>query len=140
MTDLSQRQREASQQGREFEAMCETWLKIQGHEIVARNWRHPIAQVEIDRVTMHREHGTIWVECKGSWLSRTGNGLQRSDTLLKAIGTAVILRELHERRPYWLLCSHLPRPYTKGAVWLRAVSTLFDRVIELGSEHDTQDY
>jgi hypothetical protein len=140
MTDLSKRQREASEQGKEFEAFCETWLKIQGHEIVARNWVHPIARVEIDRVTAHHEHGTLWIECKGSWLSPTGNGLQRPDTLLKAIGTAAILRELHERRPYWLLCSHLPRPGSAGAVKLRAVSSLFDRVIELGGEYDAQDH
>jgi Holliday junction resolvase-like predicted endonuclease len=131
MNNLGERQSAATRQGREFEAYAETWLKIRGHRIVARRWLHPQAQVEIDRVTEHPELGEIWIECKGSWESSTGNGLQRTDTLKKAIGVAAILQRVSDRRPYWLICSHLPRPGSHGDIWLATVRDLFDEVYEL---------
>jgi hypothetical protein len=131
MTDLSDRQSAASRQGREFEAYCETWLKIRQHRIVAVRWVHPVLGIEIDRVTEHPELGEIWVECKGSWESPTANGLERTDTLRKAIANAALLRYVEERRPYWLLTSHMPRPGSRGALWLAAARDLFDEVISL---------
>jgi hypothetical protein len=131
MTDLSDRQAAASRQGKEFAAMCETWLKIRRHQIKATNWIHPGLLIEIDIVSEHPDLGEVWAECKGSWESPTGNGLERTDTLKKAIGVAAVLRHAPERRPYWLLCSHLPRIGSRGEVWLATVKELFDRVIVL---------
>jgi Holliday junction resolvase-like predicted endonuclease len=125
---LSDRQSAASRQGHEFEAMCETWLKIRGHQIKHRNFWHPGLLIEIDRVTEHPQLGEVWVECKGSWESPTVNGLERTDTLKKAIGVAAVLRRAPDRRPYWLLCSHLPRIGSAGEVWLATVRDLFDEV------------
>jgi Holliday junction resolvase-like predicted endonuclease len=125
---LADRQSAASRQGNEFEAACETWLKIRGHRIKARKWRHPRLLIEIDRVTEHLELGEVWVECKGSWESPTVNGLERTDTLKKAIGVAAVLRHAPDRRPYWLICSHLPRIGSAGEVWLATVRDLFDEV------------
>lgn len=92
---------------------------------------HPRLQVEIDRVTEHPALGEVWVECKGSWQSLVGNGLERTDTLKKAIGTAAVLAHDPDRRPYWLICSHLPRIGSAGDVWLATVHDLFDLVHEL---------
>jgi Holliday junction resolvase-like predicted endonuclease len=131
VSDLADRQAAASRQGHEFEAYCETWLKIRHHRIKARKWRHPGLLIEIDRVTEHPEFGEVWVECKGSWESPTGNGLERTDTLKKAIGVAAVIARTPDRRPYWLLCSHLPRIGSAGEVWLAAVTDLFDRVVVL---------
>jgi hypothetical protein len=128
---LSDRQAAASRQGAEFEAMCETWLKIHGHRIVERHWVHSIVGVEIDRVTMHAEFGEVWVECKGSWESPSANGLERTDTLLKAIANGYLLRYAQDHHSYWLMCSHLPRPGSRGELWLSAASSLFDRVVTL---------
>jgi Holliday junction resolvase-like predicted endonuclease len=131
VTELSNRQSAASRQGREFEAAVETWLKIRGHRIVARRWVHPLAVIEVDLVTEHSDLGEVWVECKGSWESPTVNGLQRTDTLKKAIANAAILQRVPERRPYWLICSHRPRTGSHGDIWLATVRDLFDEVIEL---------
>lgn len=131
MTDLARRQAAAGRQGRDYEAMCETWLLIRHHRILTRRWLHPELEIEIDLVTEHPDLGEIWVECKGSWESPTGNGLERTDTLKKAIANAALLRygDAERRRPYWLLTSHLPRPGSRGAKWLAAARDLFDEVI-----------
>lgn len=128
---LADRQAAASEQGRRFEAACEVWLLTHGHRIIDRHWVHPELVIEIDRVTEHPDHGVVWVECKGSWESPTGNGLERTDTLKKAIANAAVLRRAPDRRPYWLICSHLPRIGSRGDIWLATVRDLFDRVHEL---------
>lgn len=127
---LHDRQAAAGRQGREFERYAATWLKIHGHEVIDRRRVLPDLAVEIDIVTRHPTLGEIWVECKGSWESPTRNGLQRTDTLLKAIGRAALIRRAPNRRPYWLICSHLPVPGSRGDIWLATISDLFDEVIE----------
>jgi hypothetical protein len=128
---LADRQSASSRQGAEFEAMVETWAKIRGHQVVARHWRHPLVLVEIDLVLATVAHGEVWVECAGSWESNR-NGLQRTDTMAKKIGSAAVLGTLTDRRPYWLVTSHLPRPGSAPDAWLRAVRSTFDQVISLG--------
>lgn len=132
MTDLSNRQAAASRQGAEFESAVELLLKVEGWEIKARHWRHPEVDVEIDFVATAPNGQTWWVECKGSW-EASRNGLERTDTLKKAIGSAAILRLLDDRYPYMVITSHLPRLGTSGDRWLTlALNTYFDAVRVVG--------
>jgi len=127
-------QHDAGAQGRKFEQAVETLFLIDGFIIKERRWKHPVCNVEIDHVVWRDDVGDVWVECKGSWLSASGrNGLRRTDTLKKAIANAALLEMVEERRPYWLVTSHLPPIGSTGDSWLRmVVGALFDRVIEVG--------
>jgi len=127
VTDLSARQAAASRQGREFEQAVETWLKVNGHQIVNRRWVHPEAKVEIDFVTHQSQHGVVWVEACGSYESNR-NGLERTDTLLKKLVSATVLRQCGLLCNYWLVASHPPRPGSAGEAWMALAGHLFDRV------------
>ncbi len=84
-------------------------------------------------MTRHPELGEVWVEFKGSWSPPTGNGLERTDTLKKAIANGFLLHSVEGRRPYWLVCSHLPRLGSSGELWLglARAAGLFDEVLVL---------
>lgn len=126
--DLSRRQAAASRQGAAFEQAVMTMLQIEGWQIVARRWRHPEVDVEIDLVAIDPHGQTWWIECKGSWES-TRNGLERTDTVKKAIGSAAILILVDDRLPYMLITSHLPVIGSSGDKWMRrAVECYFDEV------------
>ena len=134
MSDLSDRQAASSRQGVGFEQAVETLLKIDGWTIDAHRWRHPEVDVEIDFVATDPFGEQWWIECKGSWESDR-NGLERTDTLKKAIGSAAILRLLHDRKPYMVITSHMPRLGSSGDRWLQlSIETYFDavRVVNIG--------
>lgn len=130
MTDLSDRQAASKRQGDTFEATVKNLLEIEGWKILDQNWRHPACAVEIDIVAIDPDGETWWIECKGSWESRTGNGLERTDTAKKAIANAAIIRTEPpgERCRYMLIASHFPRFGSSGETWMkRAASAYFDR-------------
>lgn len=131
MTDLGDRQAAATRQGSAFEETVATLLKVEGWTVHERKWRHPEVEVEIDIVASDPDGERWWIECKGSWESPSGNGLERTDTAKKAIGSAAILRLLPEdvRPRYMLITSHVPRLGSSGDVWMRrAVGVFFDRL------------
>lgn len=129
---IADRMAAASRQGAEFERAVETLLKIDGWTIEAHRWRHPLVDVEIDFVAIDPDGVRWWIECKGSWEARS-NGLERTDTLKKAIGSAAILRLLDERCPYMVITSHLPRFGSSGDRWLElALTSYFDAVRVVG--------
>lgn len=128
MSDLADRQAAASRQGSGFEQAVSVLLQIEGWTIDAHRWRHPEVDVEIDFVATSPQGEQWWIECKGSWESRS-NGLERTDTLKKAIGSAAILRLLDNRRPYMVITSHMPRLGSSGDRWLQlSIETYFDAV------------
>jgi Holliday junction resolvase-like predicted endonuclease len=125
---LADRQAAASRQGAQFEKTVETLLQVEGWTIEATHWRHPEVDVEIDFVAVDPVGVKWWIECKGSWESPR-NGLERTDTAKKAIGSAAILALLDDRCPYMLVTSHLPRLGSSGDMWMRrAVGRYFDAV------------
>lgn len=68
-----------------------------------------------------------WIECKGSW--RNVPGLERHDTLLKAIATAWALKHFGRPSPYLLVTTNLPNTPNGIALLDAAVADgLFDRV------------
>lgn len=133
MNALADRQAAASRQGSQFEDAVEILLRCQNWTIQERHWRQPVINVEIDFVATDPSGQTWWIECKGSWESPTVNGLERTDTLKKAIGSAALLRLLDDREPYMVITSHLPRVGTAGEQWLKgAFETYFDAVYVVG--------
>ena len=127
---VAERMGDASRQGAAFEQTVELLLRVEGWAIVARHWREPTTDVEVDLVAVDPAGETWWIECKGSWLAKT-NGLERTDTLKKAIGVAAILIHAPDRCPYMLITSHLPRAGSAGETWLGLVDS-FDRIRLVG--------
>ena len=120
-------QASARRQGSQFEKAAETLLLCHGWMVVRRHWVQPDVLVEIDIVAIDPHGIEWWIECKGSWESESGrNGLRRTDTTKKLIGTAAILRLLppEDRRPYMVITSHLPRDGA-AARWLQMAEGVF---------------
>ena len=131
-------QSSARRQGAQFERTVETLLLCNGWRITGPpHWVQPEVNIEIDITATDPAGIEWWVECKGSWESESGrNGLKRTDTAKKALGSAAILRLLPEaeRRPYMVVTSHLPRDGA-AACWLeKAEGVYIDRlwVTEVG--------
>lgn len=121
---LHDRQSASSRQGSAFEETVCNLLQIEGWTIVERNWREPTVDVEIDIVATDPDGIRWWVECKGSWESPSRNGLQRTDTLKKAIANGALLRVLDDACPYMVITSHLPISGA-GLVWLEAATKAY---------------
>jgi hypothetical protein len=132
MSGLPDRQAAASRQGSAFEETVVNLLQIEGWTIEDRNYREPIIDVEIDIVATDPRGQRWWVECKGSWESPTRNGLQRTDTLKKAIANGALLRLLEDPLPYMVITSHVPESGA-GAIWLeRATKEYVDEFRMVG--------
>src|SRR5690606_4977288 len=65
--DLSARQAAAGRQGAAFEETVVLLLLVEGWTVVARKWRHPTQNVEVDIVADDPDGVRWWIECKGSW-------------------------------------------------------------------------
>lgn len=120
---LHDRQAASSRQGSAFEETVYNLLLIEGWTVDERNWREPNVDIEIDIVATNPLGVRWWIECKGSWES-TRNGLQRTDTLKKAIANGALLRVLPERCPYMVITSHLPTTGA-GKTWLDAAIQIY---------------
>lgn len=127
MTDLADRQSAASRQGRAFEETVGNLLRIEGWTVDGTNWRHPEVDIEIDIIATAPDGETWWIECKGSWES-TRNGLERTDTMKKAVANGALLQLCEDRKRYMVVASHIPVSGA-GLTWLdRAVGTYVDEV------------
>lgn len=128
---LSDRQAASSRQGDAFEETVCNLLLIEGWEIHDRNWREPTVDVEVDIVASDPLGERWWIECKGSWES-SRNGLQRTDTLKKAIANGALFKVLPEACRYMVVTSHMP---IRGAAktWLdAALKTYVDAFRQVG--------
>lgn len=124
MADLSDRQAAGVRQGAAFETTAATLLRIEGWTITATKWRHPEFDVEVDICATDPAGVEWWIECKGSW---EGNrqGLKRTDTLKKALFNGAMLRLDEARRPYMIICSHVPNVGTAGVTWLERAKGIY---------------
>ena len=112
-------QSSSSMQGTAFENHVARTLIAEGYTIVYRAWTHPEAKVEIDFVVTRQGLEDVWfVEAKGSWLSDR-NGLERTDTLKKAIASAFIIGAVDPSPKFVIAASHLPKAGSAGDTWLR---------------------
>lgn len=108
MSDLADRQSASSRQGEAFEKTVEILLQIEGWQILERKWRHPVIDVEVDLVAKDADECEWWIECKGSW-EGARKGLERTDTLKKAIANGALLSIQEDARPFMVVTSHMPR-------------------------------
>lgn len=112
-------QASSSSQGNAFEQAVATLLKINGWQVEPK--RLKIHDSEVDIVATDLLGVTWWIECKGSWQSKSGqNGAKRNDTVKKAIGVAWHLSLFEDRPPYMLITSHLPPANTSTGRMLAA--------------------
>ena len=115
---LGDRQAAAGRQGSAFEATVEVLLQVEGWSIEERKWRHDDLDIEVDLVAMSPDGERWWIECKGSWESNR-NGLERTDTMKKAIANGALLKLAVDRRRYMVIASHPPKERSAGFRWLQ---------------------
>jgi hypothetical protein len=105
-------QASSSAQGRAFEEAVQTIVRMGGHDIVNTGFTDGASGEQVDLLVRTSSGIDVWIECKGSWNTRSNvPGLRRSDTAKKAVANAWHLRNSHgdDRPPYILVTSHLPR-------------------------------
>lgn len=122
----------ASQQGKHYEAFVAAFLVFRGWKVLSEK---PVTMEggEVDLVA-EDPNGTLWwIECKGSY--RDQPGLERTDTVKKAIAVAWFLKRQHADRPaYAIYTTNKPRAGSIGARMLSAAieDGLIDAVVEVG--------
>ncbi len=118
-TDRDSFQSSATKQGAAFEDHVERVLIANGYRILHQNWTHPRVGVEIDFVVKTPDgSGYVWIEAKGSWASPSRNGLERTDTLKKALASAWLLSSDWRAADFVIVTTNLPKPGSVGERWL----------------------
>lgn len=110
----------STMQGREFVAECVTTLERAGFTIVGREVSFPNCGVDVDLIARNVVGIDFYIECKGSFRDRPG--LQRTDTLKKAICN-VLLLVADGHTPIIVLTSHRPTP-GRGVAMLTAAQAI----------------
>ncbi|HVF12156.1 MAG TPA: hypothetical protein VNA87_03630 [Actinomycetota bacterium] len=132
MTDF---QRRASTQGRQFEEICRTVLTAAGFDCRDKK-RIVDLQIEVDIPAVSSTGIEYWFNCKGSWFGDRP-GLRRTDTLKKAIAEAYVARYAGDFPSVVLLTSHLPK--NSGALWLSILNgSVFHDVICINDPEDVR--
>ncbi len=133
-------QARATQQGRVAQDIARRVLEEAGFTIVKKGYRPRGLGVQFNFL-VDDEAGSHWyVDVTGAFTTTRG-GLLRTDSLWKALGRALVLREELERQGLegpprlLLLTSHLPKPGSEGDKALHAAGTSsFWDAIEMLSE------
>lgn len=110
----------ATAQGREFVAECTRALTRAGFTITGREIPYPNCGVDVDLIASNPAGVIFYIECKGSFRNRPG--LQRTDTLKKAICNMLLLT-VDGRGPLLLLTSHRPTD-GRGLAMLTTAQTI----------------
>lgn len=130
---MSDFQRAAGDQGREFERQCRYILDLHHFAVTPGRLRLEIGvEIDIDASIDGRRY---WFECKGSFLGDRP-GTLRTDTMKKALSSAFLLhvsRDVFDWPPFVLLTSHLPKPDSAGGRMLEQAQKagVFHDVIRL---------
>ena len=103
---MTEFQRAASKQGRQFADQCDSLLVRKGFVLRDKVLLERIG-VEIDREAVSPSGRIVWFEYKGS-VAGSRPGLRRTDTIKKAIANGALLKILDNHPPYLILTSHLP--------------------------------
>ena len=118
----------ASRQGQHYEQTVRQVLGFRGWT-VTNDRPVKVPGGEVDIIAYDPGGELWWIECKGSY--RGQPGLERYDTVLKAVGAAWSLRQSNPDRPrYWLATNHLPKKGSAGdrLLALAVLDGLFTRV------------
>jgi hypothetical protein len=117
-------QQEASLQGKTFETVVRHLLIAQGFAVAEDKVRLRQIGVEIDFAATSAGGTEVWIEAKGTLGRASGDkrpGLERTDTLKKAICNAALVATLpeSERRPFIVITTHPPIDGSSGGNMLR---------------------
>ena len=128
-------QASSSAQGRAFEEAVQTIVRMGGHDVVNNGFTDEASGEQVDLLVRTSFGIDVWIECKGSWNTRSNTpGLRRWDTAKKAVANAWHLRNSHgeNRPPYSLVTSYLPREasYSDRLLQDAKEAGLFTEVIE----------
>lgn len=137
-------QASSSAQGRAFEEAVQTIVQMGGHEIINAGFTDELSGEQVDLLVRTTKGVLVWIECKGSWNTRSNvPGLRRSDTAKKAVANAWHLQNSHsdQRPPYVLVTSHLPREGSYSDHLLRDAKEagLFTDVVEYTKVNEVLD-
>jgi DNA modification methylase len=126
-------------EGRRAKEIARWALQEHGFEVVAEEQKLP-AGVTVNFVALDRSGAKWFVDVSGAFTS-TRAGLQRTDTLWKALGKAAVVREANPGVRYLLLTTDKPQAKSSGGKALGLVtghsrSKLVYDVIQMTSEVD----
>jgi hypothetical protein len=99
----------SSEQGAEFRELCVKALVRAGFDDIRTEEKFPDVGIRLDIVAHNRNGIALAIECKGSMLGERP-GSKRTDTVLKAIGEAFLLRQSEAGSmfpPMILMTSHI---------------------------------
>ena len=129
-------QARAVREGKKVQDLARAALESAGFEIVKVNPRIPAVGIQYNFLVENQVGRRWYVDVSGAFTT-VRPGLQRTDTLWKALGRAHVLRMARLETPLLILTSNLPKPRSEGWKALKAVSpeSVFD-AIEIFNEWD----
>ena len=132
-------QARASREGRVAQDIARMVLEEAGFESVQKDVRLRGLGTRFNFSAVDRRGGVWYVDVTGAFTTTRG-GLLRTDSVWKALGRALVLREYLADQPdaarLLLLTSHLPRPGSEGDKALRAAGpgSFWDAIAMLADE------
>jgi site-specific DNA-methyltransferase (adenine-specific) len=122
-------QARSTYEGKAAQAFAQTVLEEAGFTVVKKNYKLRRAGVQFNFLATDQQ-GVQWCVDVSGGFTTTRGGLLRTDSVWKALGRALVLRETEERAPLLLLTSHLPKPGSEGDKAIRAVGpgTIWDAI------------
>ena len=123
-------QAESTRKGMAFEGQASVYLNSLKFKLLGKEVLEEIG-CEIDEVTVAPNGEKVYFEFKGSY-GKKRNGMERTDTVKKALVTGFLLQSVGDPTPYYILTSHLPA----GG---RALA-MIERSIECGAVADVLQF
>lgn len=127
-------QRASSEQGRQYEALCEFRLRTAKWKVLGTHMSPGDGYSLVDIVAEDPNGGLWWIECKGSYRGNA-QGMKRGDTVKKALGDAYDLAPLRWEETdspinYMIMTSHFPERTQNGyhMVWRALDRGIINRV------------
>ncbi|MBT8213211.1 MAG: site-specific DNA-methyltransferase [Acidimicrobiia bacterium] len=129
-------QARATREGKAAQGIARQALEEAGFKVIKKDYRLPGGGVQFNFLVADATDKQWLVDVSGAF-SATRGGLRRTDTVWKALGRALVLRETDDPPNLLLLSSHLPKRPSEGDKALRAAGpdNVFD-VIQLLSKSD----
>ena len=128
-------QARATREGKAAQGVAKQVLEEAGFEVVKKAYRLPGGGVQFNFLVLDQAERPWYVDVSGAFTTTRG-GLLRTDTVWKALGRALVLREAEADARLLLLSSDLPKKGSEGDKALRAAGpgSVFDAVEMLPPE------
>jgi site-specific DNA-methyltransferase (adenine-specific) len=128
-------QARATREGKAAQGVAEQVLEEAGFNVAKKAYRLPGGGVQFNFLVLDQAERPWYVDVSGAFTTTRG-GLLRTDTVWKALGRALVLRETEPDARLLLLSSDLPKKGSEGDKALRAAGpgSVFDAVEMLPPE------